>query len=222
MAYKCCLLGATSEDLADVFEVSRNTIGNWLARYPEFRKAAQDGRDVADGDVAHALLQKAKGFTHKDVKILQIDGGAEQVEYDRYAQCPVPLISIRRSIFAIDADAMQANMDATDGAVLAERATFLLAEKMGKQGLHRGAGPAREGTFRRGCAAGLLASFTKRHRDKSNASHHRVAWSTQRHCHGSLRPKRRQVAPSQASAPTTSASTPVSMVGCRTGANCGL
>jgi len=34
---------------------------------------------------------------------------------------------------AIDTDAMQANMDATDGAVLAERATFLLAEKMGKQ-----------------------------------------------------------------------------------------
>jgi 3-carboxy-cis,cis-muconate cycloisomerase len=33
----------------------------------------------------------------------------------------------------IDADAMQANMDATEGAVLAERATFLLAEKMGKQ-----------------------------------------------------------------------------------------
>jgi adenylosuccinate lyase len=33
----------------------------------------------------------------------------------------------------IDADAMQANRDATDGAVLAERATFLLAEKMGKQ-----------------------------------------------------------------------------------------
>ena len=34
---------------------------------------------------------------------------------------------------AIDADAMQANMDATDGAVLAERATFLLAATMGKQ-----------------------------------------------------------------------------------------
>ena len=31
-----------------------------------------------------------------------------------------------------------------------------------------------------------------------------------------------QLAPSQASAPTTSASTPVSRVGCRTGANCGL
>jgi hypothetical protein len=84
MAYKFCLLGATNKDLADVFEVSHNTIGNWLARYPEFRKAAQDGRDVADADVAHALLQKAKGFTHQDVKILQIEGEVEQIEYNRY------------------------------------------------------------------------------------------------------------------------------------------
>jgi hypothetical protein len=68
----------------NVFEVSRNTIGNWLARYPEFRKAMQDGRDVADADVAHALLHKAKGFTHKDVKILQLEGEARPVEYNRY------------------------------------------------------------------------------------------------------------------------------------------
>ena len=34
---------------------------------------------------------------------------------------------------AIDADALQANMDASDAAVFAERATFLLAEQMGKQ-----------------------------------------------------------------------------------------
>lgn len=33
----------------------------------------------------------------------------------------------------IDTDAIQANMDATEAAVLAERATFLLAEKMGKR-----------------------------------------------------------------------------------------
>jgi len=32
----------------------------------------------------------------------------------------------------VDPDDMQANMDATEGAVLAERATFLLAESMGK------------------------------------------------------------------------------------------
>ena len=34
---------------------------------------------------------------------------------------------------AIDTDAIEANMDATEAAVFAERATFLLAEKMGKQ-----------------------------------------------------------------------------------------
>ncbi len=37
---------------------------------------------------------------------------------------------------AIDADAIQANMDAAEAAVFAERATFLLAEKMGKQKAH--------------------------------------------------------------------------------------
>jgi 3-carboxy-cis,cis-muconate cycloisomerase len=37
---------------------------------------------------------------------------------------------------AIDSDAIQANMDATEAAVFAERATFLLAENMGKQKAH--------------------------------------------------------------------------------------
>jgi len=84
IAYKFCLLGATNEDLADVFKVSRNTIGNWLARYPELRKAMQDGRDVADADVAHSLHQQSKGFTHPDVKILLIEGEAKEVPYNRY------------------------------------------------------------------------------------------------------------------------------------------
>lgn len=34
---------------------------------------------------------------------------------------------------SIDSDALQANLDAADAAVLAERATFLLAARMGKQ-----------------------------------------------------------------------------------------
>ena len=84
IAYKFCLLGATNEDLADLFEVCLATIGNWLAKYPEFRKAVQDGRDVADADIAHSLHQQAKGFTHPDVKILAIEGEATEVPYNRY------------------------------------------------------------------------------------------------------------------------------------------
>jgi NADP oxidoreductase coenzyme F420-dependent len=63
--------------------------GNWLARYPEFRKAMQDGRDVADADVAHALLRKAKGFTHKDVKILQLGAGPSRSNTTA-TSCPTP------------------------------------------------------------------------------------------------------------------------------------
>ncbi len=44
----------------------------------------QAGRDVADADVAHSLHQQAKGFTHPDVKILQIEGEAKEVPYNRY------------------------------------------------------------------------------------------------------------------------------------------
>ena len=84
IAYKFCLLGATNEDLADLFEVCLATIGNWLTRYPDFKKAVQEGRDVADADVAHSLHQQAKGFTHPDVKILQIEGEAQEVPYNRY------------------------------------------------------------------------------------------------------------------------------------------
>jgi len=84
IAYKFCLLGATNEDLADLFEVCLATIGNWLAKYPDFKKAVQAGRDVADADVALSLLHKAKGFTHTDVKVLRTEAGPEQVEYNRY------------------------------------------------------------------------------------------------------------------------------------------
>src|ERR1700716_422489 len=61
ITYKFCLLGATNDDLAGLFEVSLATIDNWLRRYPASRKAVQDGRDVADSDVAHSLHQQAKG-----------------------------------------------------------------------------------------------------------------------------------------------------------------
>ena len=84
IAYKFCLLGATNDDLAGLFEVSLATIGNWLRRYPAFRKAVQDGRDVADADVALSLHQQAKGFTHPDVKILAIEGEAQEIPYNRY------------------------------------------------------------------------------------------------------------------------------------------
>ena len=84
IAYKFCLLGATNEDLAELFKVALSTVSHWLAHRPDFHKAVQEGRDVADADVAFSLLQKAKGFTHPDVKVLAIAGEAQEVTYNRY------------------------------------------------------------------------------------------------------------------------------------------
>ena len=49
IAYKFCLLGATNEDLAELFEVSRNTIGNWLARYPRTNMSPLNRAPTAGG-----------------------------------------------------------------------------------------------------------------------------------------------------------------------------
>lgn len=64
-----CRLGATDEDLADVFNVSRRTICRWKRARPEFRHALKNGKLVADANVAEALYRRAVGYSHQSVKI---------------------------------------------------------------------------------------------------------------------------------------------------------
>ncbi|WP_422002031.1 3-carboxy-cis,cis-muconate cycloisomerase [Reyranella sp.] len=65
--------------------------------------------------------------------------GGWQAEWPTLAALVEALASATQAMHEVasglsfDADAMQANMDATEAAVLAERATFLLAARMGKQ-----------------------------------------------------------------------------------------
>ena len=54
LARKFCILGATNENLAELFEVSVATISNWLRDFPEFKEAVTQGRTVADADVAES------------------------------------------------------------------------------------------------------------------------------------------------------------------------
>lgn len=70
-AYKLCLLGLTNEQLATAFGVRMPTIEYWLAHKPEFREAVENGRRVADSNVAESLYIKATGFhyTEKQVKV---------------------------------------------------------------------------------------------------------------------------------------------------------
>jgi len=65
LAHNYCLLGATAEELAGFFDVSRGTINNWIASIPEFATALREGRDLADARVARCLFARAVAYSHK-------------------------------------------------------------------------------------------------------------------------------------------------------------
>jgi hypothetical protein len=83
LAYKFCLLGASDERLAEMFDVVVSTIYEWKLAVPEFSEALTRGKEVADAEVAHALFHRAKGYSHMEDDIrtvaLPSGGGSEIV-----------------------------------------------------------------------------------------------------------------------------------------------
>lgn len=74
LARKFCMLGATNEDLARVFEVNVVTIKRWVRDVPEFCASVFEGRELADAEVAHKLYRRAIGYSHPDVHISTYQG----------------------------------------------------------------------------------------------------------------------------------------------------
>lgn len=77
-ANKLCLLGARDQDLADFFEVHRDTIFHWVSLYPEFAEARKQGKMAADAEVAYQLFKRATGTYVRKEKVLS---SGEIVEY---------------------------------------------------------------------------------------------------------------------------------------------
>lgn len=69
-AYKLCLMGARDQDLADFFEVHRDTIFHWVSLYPEFAEARRKGKMQADAEVAYQLFKRATGTSVRKEKVL--------------------------------------------------------------------------------------------------------------------------------------------------------
>lgn len=84
-AGKLCSLGATDVDLADFFEVSIRTIGNWKVLHQKFLQALKSGKDEADDRVERSLYQKATGYTFDAVKIF-MPAGADSPVYAPYRE----------------------------------------------------------------------------------------------------------------------------------------
>lgn len=87
LAKRACLLGATNKKLAQFFDVSEDTIDNWIKTRPDFAKAVYEGREGADAHVAESLYHRAIGFSHKAEKIFCTkDGDIVRAKYtEQYA-----------------------------------------------------------------------------------------------------------------------------------------
>ena len=80
-AFKLCLLGSTEQELADFFEVHIDTIAEWKAVHEEFSDALKKGRSEADAKVTQSLYRRARGYSHKAVKIFLHEGQPVIVDY---------------------------------------------------------------------------------------------------------------------------------------------
>jgi len=73
-ARKLCRLGATDKELADFFEISERTLNTWKKNHPKFLQSLKEGKSLADAEVAEKLFQRATGYEHEAVKIMQHEG----------------------------------------------------------------------------------------------------------------------------------------------------
>lgn len=67
-AWSLALKGATDEEVAEAFGVSKRTILRWKEDHESFAEAFQRGKDVADAKVKKALYQRAIGFEVEDIE----------------------------------------------------------------------------------------------------------------------------------------------------------
>lgn len=73
-AWSLALKGATDQEVADAFHVSRMTILRWRKEYNTFDEAYQRGKDIADAKVKRSLYERAVGFEYTEKEsIMELD-----------------------------------------------------------------------------------------------------------------------------------------------------
>jgi hypothetical protein len=79
VAKKLCELGATTEDLAEVFGTSVAEMDRWLGHQSDFSRACANGRIAALNKISNRLLRLATGLNVPTRRIVYFDGMAAQI-----------------------------------------------------------------------------------------------------------------------------------------------
>ena len=74
LAENYALLGATDDELADFFGVSKQTLNKWKKDYPEFLDSLKKGKDIADSNVASKLYNRAIGYDFEETHTISKNG----------------------------------------------------------------------------------------------------------------------------------------------------
>lgn len=72
--WSLAMKGATDEEIAEAFSISRRTLARWKNDYPSFAEALINGKTVADAQVEKKLFQRAIGYDVKESEnIVEVD-----------------------------------------------------------------------------------------------------------------------------------------------------
>lgn len=74
-------LGATDQQMANFFQVNRDTFHEWRKRHPELAAAVTEGKADADDRVTQSLFARAVGYTHdeEDIRTVSVGGGMSEI-----------------------------------------------------------------------------------------------------------------------------------------------
>lgn len=59
--------GLTDEQIAKKIGISRSTLSDWKARYPDISDTLKKGKEIVDTQVENALLRRALGYNYEEV-----------------------------------------------------------------------------------------------------------------------------------------------------------
>jgi len=85
--------GFTDKDIAEVFEVTEQTINNWKNQFPQFFESLKKGKQIADKKVTQSLYFRALGYSHPEVHISNYQGDVTKTDIIKhYPPDPVSMI----------------------------------------------------------------------------------------------------------------------------------